>query len=104
MDKITIGSKNYGENLYRVYVGTGTAWLQGFDIYAFNEQDAVDLVANYCEEHELQGLYSDYYELADECEIGEAVDEYAESHNLISCGNHGVYMNIDRIEEVKNNE
>lgn len=100
----TIGSNNYGEKLYRVLVGTGTIYLEEFYVYAYNETEAVDLVADYCEEHELHGLYSEHYELADECETGETVDEYAEANNLICCGNHGIYLEVSRIEEVKNNE
>lgn len=97
----TIGSNSCGETLYRVYIATGTAWLKVFQAYAYNEQEAVDMVADYCEEHELCGLYSDYYEIADECENGQNVDEYAETHNLICCGNHGIYLEVSGIETVK---
>ena len=96
----TIGSNAYGETLYRVYIGTGTAWLKVFQAYAYNEQEAVDLVADYCEEHELEGLYTDFYGIADECEVGQTVDEYAEAHNLICCGNHGIYLEVAGLEEI----
>lgn len=96
--KINLG--NYGENLYAVTLGTGLAWTQTYEVYAYNESEAVDLVADYCEENELVGLYSDYYELADLCEVGETVDEYADANGLICCGNHGIYMQILGIEEV----
>lgn len=97
---ITIGSNSCGENLYRIFIGTGTVWLQEFYVYAYNTTEAVDLVADYCEEHELAGLYTDFYELADECEVGQTVDEYAETHNLICCGNHGIYLEVAGLEEV----
>ena len=97
----TIGSNAYGETLYRVYLGTGTMWLEEFHAYAYNEQEAVDLVADYCEEHELTGLYADHYELADECKVGQTVDEYAEAHNLICCGNHGIYIELAGVEAIK---
>lgn len=96
-----INSGNHGEKLYAVTLGTGLAWTQTFEVYAYNEGEAVDLVADYCEDHELEGLYSDYYELADLCEVGKTVDEYAEANNLTCCGNYGIYMQILRIEEVK---
>ena len=96
---ITIGSNSCGEKLYRIYLGTGTMWLKVFQAYAYNEQEAVDLVADYCEEHELEGLYADYYELYDLCE-DETVGEYAETHNLICCGNHGIYLEVAGLEEV----
>ena len=102
MDNIpTIGSNAYDESLYRVYLGTGTAWLKVFEVYAYNEQEAVDLVADYCEEQELAGLYFDHYDLADECEVGQSVDEYAETHGLTCCGNHGIYIVLAGIELVK---
>ena len=100
---ITIGSNSCGENLYRVYIGTGTAWYKVFHVYAYNESEAVDLVADYCEEHELHGLYADYYEIYDECEVGETVDEYVEAHNLTCCGNHGIYLEVAGLEEVCQN-
>lgn len=95
-----INSGNYGENLYAVTVGTGLAWTQTFEVYAYNETEAVDLVADYCEDHELEGLYGDFYEVADLCEVGETVDEYADANNLTCCGNHGIYMQILGIEEI----
>lgn len=95
-----IGSNAYGETLYRIYLGTGTAWHKVFQAYAYNEQEAVDLVVDYCEENELHGLYADYYEIMDLCE-GETVDEYAEAHNLTCCGNHGVYIELAGIEVLK---
>ena len=95
-----IGSGVYDENLYRVYLYTGTAWLKVFEVYANNENEAVDLVADYVEEQNFEGLYFDYYELYDLCE-GETVDEYAEAHNLICCGNHGIYLEVAGLEEIK---
>lgn len=96
-----INEGNYGEKLYAVTLGTGTAWTKTFEVYAYNETEAVDLVADYCEEHELEGLYSDYYELADLCEVGQTVGEYAEANGLICCGNDGIYMQILGIKEVE---
>ena len=98
MNKINEG--NHGEKLYRVLLGTGTIYLEEFYVYAYNETEAADLVADYCEEHEFCGLYGDFYDLADLCENGETVDEYAEANGLICCGNHGIYIELARIEEV----
>ena len=71
---MAINNGNYGETLYKVTLGTGTVWTQSYEVYAYNETEAVDLVADYVEEQEFGGLYSDYYELADLCEM-ETVDE-----------------------------
>ena len=86
---------------YRVFLGTGTMWLQEFHVDADDMTEAVDLVADYCEENELHGLYADHYEIFDLCEAGETVDEYADMNGLICCGNHGVYINIMGIEELQ---
>lgn len=98
MDITTIGNDKYGETLYRVYIATGTAWYKVFQVYAYNESEAVDMVADHCEENEFEGLYTDFYGIADECEVGQSVDEYVEAHNLICCGNHGIYIEIAGIE------
>lgn len=100
MNISTIGTNECGEHLYRIYLSTGSMWLKVFQVYAYNESEAVDMVADYVEEHEFEGLYFDYYELYDLCE-GETVGEYAEAHNLICCGNHGIYLEVAGLEEIK---
>lgn len=99
MNIIEIGANHHGERYYHIFIGTGTAWLQEFHVYAYGIPEAVDLVADYCEEH-LPGLCADHYELFDLCDVGETVDEYAEAHNLTCCGNNGVYIDLVRVEEV----
>ena len=89
---------NNGEHLYKMLLGTGLAWLQPVRVYADNETEAVDFVADYIEEHEYRGLYSDHYALADLCEVGQTVDEYAEANNLICAGNHGIYLEVIGLE------
>ena len=98
---ITIGSDSCGEKLYRVYISTGTMWYKVFQVYAYNESEAVDLVADYCEEHELEGLYADYWDIYNNLEIDETFDEFVENHNLICCGNHGIYLEVAGLEELK---
>ena len=94
-----INEGNYGETLYTVTVGTGTIWTKEFKVYAYNETEAVDLVADYIEDQELESLYADYYEIFDCAEVGQTVDEYAEANNLTCCGNHGIYIQVINIEE-----
>lgn len=95
-----VGSNTCGETLYRVFLGTGTLWLAEFHVYAYSEQEAIDLAADYCEEQELEGLYADHYEIYDLCEAGQTVDEYAEEHGLYCCGNHGIYVKLEGIEVI----
>lgn len=94
-----INERFHKENLYTITVGTGLAWTEEFKVYAFNEQEAVDLVADYIEAKELKGLYADHYELFDCADVGQTVDEYAEANGLTCCGNHGIYLQIIEIEE-----
>ncbi len=100
MSIIKIGSNHYGERRYRIFIATGTAWLQEFYVYAYNETEAADLVADYCQER-LPALCADYYEIFDLCDVGETVDEYAEAHGLTCCGNHGIYIEIAGLEELQ---
>ena len=69
-------SNQCNEKLYTVSLNTGLAWLQEYSVYAYNEQEAVDLVADYLEAEELTGLYSNHYTLADLCEAGETVEDF----------------------------
>ena len=96
MNIITIGTSPN----YRIFIGTGSMYLQEFHVQADNETDALALIAQYCEEHELHWLYADHYELADLCDFGETVKEYAKRQDLTRCGNHGVYMQIKGMEEM----
>lgn len=96
---MAINEGNYGEKLYRVTLGTGFAWTKSCEVYAYHEQEAVDLVADYVQE-QAPGLCSDHYELADLCETSETVDEYVEANGLTCCGNSGIYMHIIDIKEV----
>lgn len=88
------------EHKYRVYVNTGTAWLYPVDVVAYNEQDAVDQVIDMLEEEE-SSLVTDYYQLEDEMSNEyDSVDEYADAMGLICGGNSGLYISIDRVEEI----
>lgn len=96
MNIITIG-----ENAnYRIFVGTGSMYLQEFYIHADSQADALALIADYCEEHDLHWLYADHYELADLCDTDETVAEYAARQDLTECGEYGIYMQIKGIEEI----
>ena len=88
---------NYGEHLYRVHVGTETAWTEEFIVGAYNEQEAIDIIADFLEDKESL-LVMTYYDLYDLCEAGQTVDEFAEANGLTCAGNHGVYLRIESIE------
>lgn len=95
----TINENTHNEPLWKVTIGTGLAWTQQFKVYAQNEQEAIDFVADYIEDHEdYEGLWFDHYTLYDECEVSQTVDEYAEANQLVCCGNHGIYIQLLGIE------
>jgi len=94
-----INTKNYDEKMYRINLLTGTVWIEQYGVYAYNEQEACDTLADYLEENE-SGLCIDYWHLNDLCDSFQSVDEYAEAHNLTCCGNHSVYLEIESITEV----
>jgi hypothetical protein len=96
-----IGTNDYGQKKYRIFLHTGLAWMEEFIVYAYNETEAIDEVADYCEENELHGLYADYYELFDICDVGQTVAEYAEANNITCCGNHGIYIRVESIELIE---
>lgn len=96
MNIITIG-----ENAnYRILIGTGSMYVQEFYVRAETETEALALIADYCEKHDMHWLYADHYELADLCDAGETVSEYAARQDLTECGEHGVYMQIKGIKEL----
>lgn len=103
-----INEGNYGEKLYKIGLWTGTAWVAEYGVYAYNEQEACDLLADYVEENERNDgrdgrYYAEYAYLFEHSDYG-SVDEYAEAHNLTCCGNHGIYLEIESIKEITQNE
>ena len=94
-----INEGKYGEYCYKIYLNTGTAWLEEFEVYAYTESEAVEELAKYLINNGFDGLWFSYYELVDECELGETVDEYAINHDLIAC-DKGVYLPLARMEVI----
>lgn len=96
MNTITIGE---GPN-YRIFVGTGSMYVQEFYVHADNKADALALIADYCEEQDMHWLYANHYELAELCDADETVAEYAARQDLTECGEHGIYLQIKGVEEL----
>ena len=94
-----INEGKYGEYCYKIYLNTGTAWLEEFEVYAYTESEAIEELVKYIIHNKFDGLWFSYYELLDECELGETVDEYAENHGLIAC-DKGVYLPLARMEVI----
>lgn len=95
-----MSSKNeYGETLYSVSIGNGTVHPYTEEVYAYNEQEAVDKVVDHLEAEE-SNLIVDYYDLYDIVDYGQTVDEYAEENNLVVAGNSGWYVEVVDVHEV----
>lgn len=91
-----------GEKTYIISIGTGLVWATLFKVAAYHETQAVDLVADYLEEHGYTGLYYDHLELEviAKCSEYKSAEAFAEANSLTCCGNHGIYIELLNIEEV----
>ena len=97
---IKSGKENkYGEKQYEVLIGTGTAFPYKETVWAYNEQEALDIVVDHLEKID-SNLVLNYYDIYDICEVGQTVDEFAEEHNLVPAGNSGLYVYVIDIREV----
>ena len=98
-----INEANYGEKTYIVSIATGLAWTYPYQVAAYNEQDAVDLVADYMEANGHSGFYYERFELELMAKHSEwqTVEAFTEAHNFTCCGNHGIYIILANIEEVQ---
>lgn len=99
MNIIQLKSENGSKN-YRILLGTSSFYPQEFHVCANDKTEALNLVGDYCEENELHTLYSDYYEIASFCNVGETVEERAVALHLTCCGMHGVYVELLGMEEL----
>ena len=97
-----INEANYGEKTYIISLATGLAWVEQYQVAAYDVIGAIDIVADYLEAHECTNLYYDYLELKciAECSEWKTCEAFAEAHNLICCGNHGIYIELANVEEV----
>jgi hypothetical protein len=91
----------YNNKKYRVTISTGTYQPKSFEAYAKHEQEAADLVADYIEEEGYKGLYSTYREVLEDHTEEEIENGVSDSQaNLLTCGNHGIFVPIISIEKV----
>ena len=74
---ITIGSPEYGEQGFRVELGDGGLGVKQFNVYAYNEQDALDAAVDYAEKKGWNFLFWD---------DDESVEEYPD--DFITAGNY----------------
>ena len=85
---------------YIVLIGCVNDTPEKFEVLAHNQQEALDLVADYIVTEEFEDLYADHYEIFDLCEAGQTVDEYIEENALLCCGTDGIYLDVRAIYEV----
>ena len=99
---IIINCAGYGEKTYVISIGTGTTWVEKFQVAAHNETEAKNIVADYLESNKLEGLYCTR-QLVEAMASGHkfiCADDFAECNNFTRCGNNGIYIEIVGIEEV----
>lgn len=85
-----------GEQLFKIILATG----EDFKVYAFDEEEALNILADHLVEEEREYSYADHYEVADLCEVGQSVAEYAEENNLYCAGEQGVYIQVAEIQTI----
>lgn len=81
---ITIGSSEYGEQGFRVELSDGGLSVKQFNVYAYNEQDALDAAVDYAEQKGWEFLFWDG---------DESAEEYPD--DFITAGNHGHQLRSD---------
>lgn len=84
----------YGDHLFAIAIGPISGW---HGVYANNMQDALDILADWCEDH-APGLVDNYDNLLKEYDYDEqAVIDF----NTGPAGNHGVYFTDGEIHFAK---
>ncbi len=81
--------KNIFNNKYKVTFAVSNTIIPTFLIYANNEQDALNYIAEYAEKEELN-LFIDYYELNDIVDDKEEIERYFQADN-------GLYTDLDYV-------
>lgn len=92
-----INENDYMNNqLFKITLATG----EDFKVFAYDEEEAIDLLIKHLIEDEREYACYDYYTIADLCEVGESVGEYITENNFYGNGN-GVYIKIEEIKIIK---
>lgn len=89
-----IGSNYYGQKQHRVFLHTSSTWLEEFIVYAHDECEAIDKVADYCEANKLHDLYHTHIELLNIFNKDRKVERYAKKQKMTCCGTHGIYIRV----------
>lgn len=93
-----INENDYMNNqLFKIILGTG----EDFKVFAYDEEEALNTLADHLVEEEREYSYADYYEVADLCEVGQSVSEYSEENNLYYAGEHGIYIQVAEIKVLR---
>ena len=89
-----------GENTYDISLSKDATYR----VSAFDLGTAIDIVANYVEEHEVKDLYIDGHTLTimAECSRYLTAELFAKVHNLTRCGTNGIYLEITSIKGCPN--
>lgn len=92
-----INESDYINNqLFKIILATG----EDFKVFAYDEEEALNILADHLVEEEREYSYADHYEVADLCEVGQSVAKYAEENNLYYAGEQGVYIQVSEIQNI----
>ena len=97
---IIINTALNGENTYDISLSKNATYR----VSAFDLGTAIDIVANYVEEHEAKDLYIDAYTLKimAECSQYQTAEAFADVHKLTKCGTNGIYLEITNVKGCPN--
>jgi hypothetical protein len=96
------------EKIYIVSIGTGLDSPEKFKVYAHNDKEALNRVADYIESKEMKNIHFDAVEMyaIAQCsnrkplDIFDDLDKFAAEKGLTRCGTHHIYIELSNIEEV----
>lgn len=85
-----------GEQLYQITLTT----KEKFKVYASDEEEAINLLADHLVEEKQIWSYSTYQEIATLCDIGQSVSEYIEENQMYFANNQDIYIQVEEIKTI----
>lgn len=91
---------NQGDKPYVITLTQG----ESFKVYADNENEVLNITADYLESHKYTNSYYEHgtLEIMAECSDYKTVEALAKAYNLTCCGNNRIYIDVEEIKCLKN--
>jgi hypothetical protein len=99
---MAINKRKHNQNLYEITIipNAEDFGLVTFKVYASNETEAEQKVADYIVSHELKHLYYTHFDLVCLADFEETIDHYTLNHGL-SRFDGGIYIEIAAIDKIE---